>query len=205
MPILDRLTSGLQSLGLIQTPAQLISQNNSSLSLPLKVIVSEAVSGSASVAAHPIEDGSTVADHVVVEPDGLAITTIFSDVGNFFSFQKMDVKTKIDILQKMKNEKHVLTYSGPVFSNILYSAHDTTFSPCVISSISLNRNLRVGSGVEASITLQKIKIVKSKISQSDKLKYRSRVKRKEAQTKKVTTAEKSKVKSKKSILKNLTG
>lgn len=203
---MERLTSALQSAGIIKTPAVLLSLSDSTLSLPLRVVQSEDISTSATVANHAIADGSKIADHVVNEPENLSVSFLVTDVIFFSAPKKKLVDEVMGILQKMRNEKHMLVYSGVVFSRFYKKSHDIVFKPCVITSFAGSRNVQLGSGMSISLTLQKIKTAKSKITQNEKIIYKRKYpKKEEGRKEKLTKTEEGKVKNDKtSIMSNIT-
>jgi len=133
-------------------------------------ILSESKSGTATVSNHAVER-DYVSDHVHNQPDQFSIKTILADQNDLlaaasdaakaalrFKADTLSVKDKIEKLDTWKSNGELLKYSGPVFSGMGFKGYDMTVSDVVITKLDVARSSSTGSGVEVSISLQKVKI-----------------------------------------------
>ncbi len=157
---------GLSEL-LLGVPATL---SDGSTEVILTPVMSESESLSAEITRNAVEDGSNITDHVHPQPLSISVTTFFADKNDImaaapaliFGADKT-VTEKIGWLKAWREFGVLLTYSGPVFSGVIQKGYDIFAEDMVISALDITRSPENGSGVEVSISLQKVVVAQSRM------------------------------------------
>lgn len=151
---------------LFDTPATLADSETGLFEVVLGTILAEGEAYSASVAAHAIENGSEVSDHVHPQPESFSITTFMVDKNDLMGAaaslvlgSDMAVSDKIASLVDWHKNGELLIYSGPVFSGFFEKGYDMYVEDVVISSMNINRSPGKGVGVEVTLNLKKVTVV----------------------------------------------
>ncbi len=134
-------------------------------------ISSESENYSSQVTSHAIEDGSTINDHVHVDQPNFSISTFLSDQNDLAAKatsllfgSDLNVTAKIEFLKYWQGAGELLTYSGPVFSGLFSDGYDMVAENVIISKIGISRSASNGSGVEVSLTFNRVEIAYTQVT-----------------------------------------
>jgi len=139
----------------------------------LSPLMSEAKSGSVQITDHAVEDGTTISDQVVKEPETIDLTAMLSDGNKIdqaidavkanigFDTDTMSVQEKIDMLEAWMEMGMRVTYSGPIFSGILANGFEIVAASMMLTRVDYSRNAQTASAIEVGIGLKKIVIAEA--------------------------------------------
>ena len=143
------------------------------------VSLSESHNETSRITKHPIEDGSTISDHIIKDPFTVTITGFISNTplglkGLKDKANKI-VKTPAN-LKKLVSGKSVLDTMQTAYNDLVFLRDSDkpievitglkSYTDMYIQKLSINRTPQTTGGLPFSITLQQIKKVKSKESSS---------------------------------------
>jgi hypothetical protein len=124
--------------------------------ITIDAFLNENYGHSADVTKYPIEDGSEISDHVVQNQDVLTISGLVSKTVLTEDYSKTD--PPVDRVGEYYNKLLALKEAGGLITVV---AGLRTWTNMVITDFSLDRSKDNGGCLEFSMTLTKVKIVKS--------------------------------------------
>lgn len=135
---------------------------NGRVALPVDAIITETFSKTAEPTSSPVEDGSEVSDHVVQKPDKLTVECVVSDtpvslfasIANFASRGRTSpVLDCITFLNNLVETRQLFDFVG---SMQLYKGY-------VMTQWTPTKNSKLGSAIQFTCTMQRIRIVNSSV------------------------------------------
>ncbi len=139
---------------------QILYKSNTTKSIggiTIDAFIQENYEHSATVTEYPVENGSTIADHIVQDPDQLSIEGMVGD---------------IDIYEDYSTENPPVNRAGEYYSQLLALKEAgelitvvcglRSWSNMAITSLSIPRNAENGKGLMFSMSLKKVTVITSK-------------------------------------------
>lgn len=115
-------------------------------SLSIEATLSENHTATSRVTSQPVQEGSTISDHIVNEPEKLSITGFISDTpvdGSYSNYSQL----AFDSLYQIRDAKDTIS----VVTNF------RVYQDMVITRISVPRNVGSGQSIEFTVELTKIR------------------------------------------------
>lgn len=123
-------------------------------------LLEESHSNTATATRLPIEDGSTISDHVTVDPDSVTIKGVITNTPLFATLLQGGslsglfgdrVTSAFEGIRQLMKDRKLLTVSTSL----------KVYTDMIIESFTPSKNGTTGQSMEFSMTLTKIKVVKS--------------------------------------------
>lgn len=114
------------------------------------------------VTSYPVEDRSTISDHVVNSNPTIGVSGVFSDASlKEFRDHKFNQSETYDLLQGMRDKREVVKLIAPFKSGENYS--NRTYDSLILTNISIKHSAGQGDALYVDLSFEKIRKVINKL------------------------------------------